>query len=604
MNLHVRQRSFAWSTPGASEFVGLDYVVVNEGWETLQQIYLGYFVDSDAGNKSIGDYFTDDGGALARIDTVYVDRSINYSCTDRNSGRTRNCGQQDLHLDVAYMRDTPGSMSGGSAADDLPPGQQGCFGGMFLGHTTDPYGVSAPPRVGIHTLAFFSGSGVYPDGDPVNDYQRYDLLQRGTVPSRPTTQPADFRYCFSAGPFKELMPGDELNFQVAFVIGDGLGGMITNAIMAQRVYNGQWCDVDNIRETGCGGRETCLHIEPGGEPRWWDDPADSLGPPVGPIKNTECDLPEYWYDVDWNCCTPIEKDPESCLGLETLVHWVGTVAPPPPQVNTRTPAFRRTDHRLIGDQRICLLWDNTSELVADPLLGRINFKGYRIWRVEGWRRPIGAIGPAPDDWQQVAVLTRDPVGSELDLDDHTDATVVARDSIPDPEHPGRMLPHFPIGRYFFVDEEGLKNGMLYFYDVTSYSEWTDGEGTHVLSGLPAAREADAVAPEWANASGEGWKDRVIVVPNPWNGRAEWDLISSDADPTGTKIAFARLPERDCRLRIYTVAGDLVRELESEGRGTVFWNLITRNGQDVTSGVYLYAVTCDDETMVGRFTVIR
>ena len=53
-----------------------------------------------------------------------------------------------------------------------------------------------------------------------------------------------------------------------------------------------------------------------------------------------------------------------------------------------------------------------------------------------------------------------------------------------------------------------------------------------------------------------------------------------------------------------LAGDLVRTLDSQRRGTVFWNMISRNGQDITSGVYLYAVTCGDETKVGRFTVIR
>jgi len=41
-----------------------------------------------------------------------------------------------------------------------------------------------------------------------------------------------------------------------------------------------------------------------------------------------------------------------------------------------------------------------------------------------------------------------------------------------------------------------------------------------------------------------------------------------------------------------------------GRGTVRWNMISRNGQDITSGVYLYAVTCGGDTQVGRFTVIR
>jgi len=58
------------------------------------------------------------------------------------------------------------------------------------------------------------------------------------------------------------------------------------------------------------------------------------------------------------------------------------------------------------------------------------------------------------------------------------------------------------------------------------------------------------------------------------------------------------------VRVYTLAGDLVAELPSEGRGTVRWRMLSRNGQNITSGVYVYTVTCGKETVVGRFTVIR
>jgi hypothetical protein len=33
-------------------------------------------------------------------------------------------------------------------------------------------------------------------------------------------------------------------------------------------------------------------------------------------------------------------------------------------------------------------------------------------------------------------------------------------------------------------------------------------------------------------------------------------------------------------------------------------MLSRRGQDITSGVYLYTVTCEGDTKVGRFTVIR
>jgi hypothetical protein len=159
--------------------------------------------------------------------------------------------------------------------------------------------------------------------------------------------------------------------------------------------------------------------------------------------------------------------------------------------------------------------------------------------------------------------------------------------------------------------------MVYFYDVTAYSAWDDETGRHFeLAGRPSASESDEVLPRWKSSTTGG---DVIVVPNPYiKGQQPfgWDLTPSDADPTGTKIAFANLPSANCTVKIYTLAGDLVQTLANDGRsgnGTVFWNLISRNGQDVVSGVYLYTVDCRDckdgtkgcgDRKVGRFTIVR
>jgi hypothetical protein len=62
------------------------------------------------------------------------------------------------------------------------------------------------------------------------------------------------------------------------------------------------------------------------------------------------------------------------------------------------------------------------------------------------------------------------------------------------------------------------------------------------------------------------------------------------------------------IQIYTLAGDLVQSLENRStgeNGTAFWNLVTRNGQDVTAGIYLFTVKTENQgTKVGRFVVIR
>jgi hypothetical protein len=341
--------------------------------------------------------------------------------------------------------------------------------------------------------------------------------------------------------------------------------------------------------------------------------------PSIPIKNTTCEKAEYWKDMDCSCCTPLQQSAESCEGWETLVHWVWQVAPPPPALSTEQPGMRA---RVERDKKIRVEWDNASELVVDPSAGKILFCGYRVWRVEGWNRPIGSTGPTPAEWQLVADLTKFPVGNQLDLADYTNDFAAVVDSIPSPAAPDGFLERYEVGRYSFEDDQGLKNGMIYFYDVTAYSCWYETPEDKLLPGdprippdapymelasSPAATEAEGVHPLWGAVTNGKWQDEIFVVPNPWRGGAEWDLTPSAADPTGSHIDFAGLPATPCDVRIYTLAGDLVQTLHHDstsGSGTVRWNMISRNGQDIVSGVYLYAVTCGSDTKVGRFTIIR
>jgi hypothetical protein len=110
---------------------------------------------------------------------------------------------------------------------------------------------------------------------------------------------------------------------------------------------------------------------------------------------------------------------------------------------------------------------------------------------------------------------------------------------------------------------------------------------------------------------------VIVVPNPYRGHAAWDLTPSPADPTGAHVDFMRLPKGPWALRIFTLAGDLVQTIrntdltvqgrpqqESPDDGEASWNLVSRNGQDVASGIYLFSVESREGTERGKFVIIR
>ena len=174
--------------------------------------------------------------------------------------------------------------------------------------------------------------------------------------------------------------------------------------------------------------------------------------------------------------------------------------------------------------------------------------------------------------------------------------------------------------YEYVDHD-VHNGFVYFYSVTAtdaeqrYSE----EGLQVvgpgLVGHPSSSFGNAVPGSVAKNPDDynGDEDLVYVYPNPATREslAEFqEMQPSSSDPTGTRVRFANLPRAHNKIKIFTIDGDLVQEINhdgTDGYGEVTWNLTSRNGQQVVSGVYLFSVDADDsrfEHQIGKFVLIR
>ena len=189
-----------------------------------------------------------------------------------------------------------------------------------------------------------------------------------------------------------------------------------------------------------------------------------------------------------------------------------------------------------------------------------------------------------------------------------------------------------IGKYRLVDTE-VKNGFPYWYAVTAYDTGDE------VSRIPAiygkySQAAALVYPKWGPVSSIEddltvpdelapgavtsagpflTLDNVHVAPNPYKERADWDLEKATGDATGRRIYFLNLPER-ATIRIFSLTGDLLQTIEHEWTGVnaspddpnagTFWNLVTRNNQEVTSGIYIYQVDSPVGAKVGKFAVIR
>jgi len=97
-------------------------------------------------------------------------------------------------------------------------------------------------------------------------------------------------------------------------------------------------------------------------------------------------------------------------------------------------------------------------------------------------------------------------------------------------------------------------------------------------------------------------DAIRVVPNPYLVRNRWEP-SADY----SKLQFTHLPEK-CTIRIYTLAGDLVQTIEHDGTqshsGTEDWDLLNKDKQKVTSGIYIFHVESAVGEKVGKFAIVR
>ena len=93
--------------------------------------------------------------------------------------------------------------------------------------------------------------------------------------------------------------------------------------------------------------------------------------------------------------------------------------------------------------------------------------------------------------------------------------------------------------------------------------------------------------------------KVKVVPNPYIAHAAWETTEGVR-----KIQFTHLPDV-CTIRIYTLAGDLVKTIEhNNGTGTEEWDMLTVNQQGIVTGVYFYHVQSRYGEKMGKFAVLK
>jgi hypothetical protein len=610
LGLAVHQEAYAWGANGHDGIAGLKFTITNHSGATLRQVRVGLYADLDSrARDDAAGHVNDRIAHFGYSRTVFEGTSylkvggyyVYPNCPpDPDDGRPQPCYSTFADSLPALVDGRPGS--GLPVAAVVP-----------LGHTTDPLALlgpaearraaRAPGRVSFRTSLFANGLLPGRGGPPLNDADRYAALA-GTFPGANEQFAADYAILVSCGPFATLAPGQSVQFEAALIAAQDLDSLKSQAANAAVMYHGQtfnqlpdsagpgaseW----RVGETGLNGHEACVEPPPGvifaTDPHCPGKFPSNCQPQevTVPYAHGQC----VWTDADCDECTGVG-------GFETVERWLEpTLLPPPPSY--RTVAL---------DHGVRVEWDNMPEVLFNAGVALLpaqqresrRFLGYHVWKMADWRDRHSLVSERRR-WAVLGTYGPDTTFGMAPLSSVTDSSL---DYV-------RILyeqPLYPVGRHTLTDREAL-DGFDYFYVVTSRYEVRQRDASGVLrtSVLESPIDTDFDRRVVPRAEAVARPGTVWVVPNPYRAWSDWNRPSTPGDPFTRHIDFMGLPRNACTIKIWTVAGDFVAQLDHDGRsgnGQASWDLVTRNGQEAVSGVYLFTVDSAAGHKVGRFVLIR
>ncbi len=457
LNLECRQTAFAYSVPGFQDFNVVTWTIYNRSGHGLDSMYVGLRWDLDAGPADNPSYFADD------LDipffphgdfTVRLGDGSKYAAKLDPKGNRRQLEHPDVQSvpeGVPLCPEVNLRVNGFSIADN--DGDEGRTFGipsvLLLGHTVDPRGMMAPPRVGWHSFrSFIAGTPYASGGNPATDAQRFEMFEStaginpetGFIDVIPVDQEGDIQGWAVIGPFGNtdangvahpIPDGGSIEVTIAFAVQRGdnvtvnqypndyqsyLNGTMSvadlfakypaleNAFAAQVAYEGVYdnppselADDLNINTPDFHGRETRLRAPKGFIQSASDCRDEGAQRQINEFGYT-------WFDFDCDWCTGVWVAGSGAGGGQGMYLRRWNTAAPPPNPNLNVSAvynFESNPDRRVtpsGDGQITLAWDNLSEVTVDPEKGHFDFRSFRVWKAADWRRPVGASGPADDNW--------------------------------------------------------------------------------------------------------------------------------------------------------------------------------------------------------------
>jgi hypothetical protein len=301
-----------------------------------------------------------------------------------------------------------------------------------------------------------------------------------------------------------------------------------------------------------------------------------------------------------------------------------------------------TDHYNAGDPIPVILGEIASEGVADTLILGLNIhfgagmvdttltgdfaslsidlqatEGYHIWR---------GTSPYPSEMKAIIEISKEDYFRVSDVESYEDVPGNWKwlwEYFNDNIEPA--WPRYDGGgrKYYEWIDDNVYPGFTYYYVVTTYDRGyfkgfflynkldnficDEDPDDPLIPGEPvlcedAVNEFVMTVDTGTNLSG------IYAVPNPYRTGTSAETSPYYHNYLDNTIKFFNVP-REATIKIFTVAGDLVWESDHYSEdgtdGIISWNVRNKNGQDVTSGVYVYRIeSSDGEGMYGRLVVIR
>ncbi len=260
------------------------------------------------------------------------------------------------------------------------------------------------------------------------------------------------------------------------------------------------------------------------------------------------------------------------------------------------------------NNKVTIYWDKNAEESIDPISGRKDFEGYRIYRTN-----------AGKDLDPTAVLSQSLI--IVGEFDRADDNVFYNTGFNKIRLEKPVTFENDATEYWYrFDVSNQLNGWQYVYSVTAFDS---GDPSNNVESLESSRLQNARRVIPGTKANENPNAPVGVYPNPYYANAAWDGASERT----RKLYFYNLPSQ-CEIRIFTLAGDLVATLKHDATtyngsdiqwfdtyadgsqqfagGEHAWDLITTHDQAIATGLYLFTVENQKtkEIKRGKFAIIK